>query len=333
MPPLDSNQMYLIEECADEFKAQRMDRRRLIRNVLMITGSVPLTATLLTQLGCGDDDGGKQPAQASGGSPAASPTAPPAPPTPTTAPAPTQAAAAYGTVTANDTAIKASDVKWPGPANEMLGYLVMPSAAPPAGGFAGVFVIHDNRGLDDFMKDVVRRYAKAGFAALGIDLLSRFGGTKPDITGLFGQLGQLESAAVIADMQSGVDYFKKQTGVKPTALGVTGFCIGGNWTWEMVTNSPDIKAAVPFYGMVRELDKLATTKVKVFANYASEDARLLAQKDPVEEKLKASGTPYVLNVRAGAQHGFFRDGTPQYNEGAARAAWADAVDWFRKSLV
>src|SRR5205823_3499746 len=73
--------------------------------------------------------------------------------------------------------IDAADIRFPGPASELIAYVAHPRAA---GTYPAILVIHENRGLVDHTKDVVRRYAKEGFAALAVDLVSRGGGTQAD---------------------------------------------------------------------------------------------------------------------------------------------------------
>src|SRR5207302_3958174 len=79
------------------------------------------------------------------------------------------------TVSPDDSDISVSDVQFESAdGSPLLGYMAMP-AAP--GTYSGIVVIHENRGLLDHHKDVARRYAKAGFAAVAPDLVSREGGT------------------------------------------------------------------------------------------------------------------------------------------------------------
>src|SRR3990172_6568390 len=141
---LDHHQRYLVEEFAADYLARRMSRRDLLRRALQVTGSVPLTASVLFALGCG------------GFEPEATPTPNTAPPTP----APTATPA--GRVAEDDPAITAETVRFPGLAGELIAYRARPRAD---GAYPGVVVIPENRGLVDHIKDVARRYAKEGFVA------------------------------------------------------------------------------------------------------------------------------------------------------------------------
>ena len=90
-------------------------------------------------------------------------------------------------------------------------------------------------------KDVSRRYAREGFVALAVDLASRLGGS----SNAGSRVGQIDPDSLVADLQAGVAYLKEQSYVRRDALGVTGFCFGGGYAFDLATASPDIKAAVP----------------------------------------------------------------------------------------
>jgi carboxymethylenebutenolidase len=318
-PRLNPHQTYLIEEFADEYHEHHMSRRDMLRRVLLITGSIPLTASSLLALGCGTDDDEDAPAASTPVSTAAA-----------QAPAGTPAAPATPGVSPTDPGIVAADVAFPGPASEMKGYLARPSAA---GTYPGVLIIHENRGLNDHTRDVARRYAKEGFAGLAIDLVSRGGGTGTDAAMNTGFLGRANPDELVADLLASVAYLKAQPATQGKALAVTGYCLGGNYAFEVAANSTDIKAAAPYYGSaVRPLEKLATTSAAVLAVYGETDMRITPQAAQVEEKLKASGRPYDIKIYPGAGHSFFNETGGAYNAAAAASAWADTLVWFRRHL-
>ncbi len=211
---MNTHQRYLIEEFAEEYLERRLNRRDLLKRVLLITGSVAVTANVLTTLGCGSSS---SPAATATGAAAASPTALPPTPPPPSGPG--------VTVQPDDAAIQAAEVRFKGPASEIIAYLSRPKGTGP---FPGVIVIHENRGLVEHIKDVTRRYAKEGFVALAVDLVSRRGGSAAgDANTIPGFLGSAPPEDLISDLLAGVDYLKGQSFVRATALGVIGFCFGG----------------------------------------------------------------------------------------------------------
>ncbi len=321
---LNTYQRYLVEEFADDYHEEHLDRRDLLKKVLAVTGSIPVAAAVLTSLGCGSP---ATQAKTTASPAVATATATPARPTP----APTNVTRAGATVLPTDPAIEVSDVKFKGPASDILVYLARPKGNGP---FPGVIVIHENAGLTEHNRDIARRFAKEGFAAFAIDLVSRFGGTKTESNENTGFLGRANPDDLVADLVSTVGYMKTQPFVKPSALGVVGFCFGGGYAWETAIASPDIKAAVPFYGPVRLVDKVSTTNAAVLGMYASNDTRITGTIPAVEEKMKAAGKTYEAKVFQGANHGFFNDTrATTWSEAAASEAWPLTLSWLRKYLV
>lgn len=323
---LNPHQTYLIEEFADEYNEQHMSRRDMMRRVLLITGSVPMTAFALTTLGCGTAEADKTRA-------AASPTTAPSTPTaaPTATPFVRPAVATTPGVSPTDPGVEVADVKFPGAAGDLIAYYAKPKAA---GTYPGILIIHENQGLIEHFKDVARRYAKEGFAALAIDLVSRAGGTGTDIAVNTGALGRANPDDLVADLLAGLKYLKEQPATRGKALGVTGFCFGGGYTFEVAAASPDVKAAVPYYGSAtRPLEALAKTQAAVLAIYGGNDARITGQAPAVEEKLKASGKPNQIKIYDGANHGFFRETGTGHHPEASADAWKLTLAWFRQHLA
>jgi carboxymethylenebutenolidase len=318
MPSLNSHQQYLLEEFAEEYLAKHMGRREMVRRSLLATGSLTLTATTLFALGCGGGDDSEV---------ATAPTPTTSAPEASSAPVATPATAS-GSVPENDPAVVAQDVTFQGTGGAIFGYLARPAAN---GTYPGVIVIHENRGLLPHFEDVARRYAKNGFVALAIDLASRLGGSATAGQ----QLGQVRPEDAVADLQSGLDHLKAQSFVKPTALGVTGFCFGGGYTFDLAATSRDIKAAAPYYGTANRAIQqgLAATQAAVMVHYGATDTRITGERTNVEAALKQSGRPYQVVVHEGAGHAFFNDTSGSYNEKAANEAWTATLAWFRQHLV
>jgi carboxymethylenebutenolidase len=314
MKALYHHQAYVIEEFAEAYRERRLARRALLRRALMVTGSIPLTASVLFALGCGNSDDGDEPVL-----------------TATTAAAPASTAGTQAGTAAGDPALEAADITWTGPASQMKGYLAHPKAA---GSYPGIIVIHENRGLLEHFKDVSRRFAQEGFVALAVDLVSRVGGTSDDTNKNMTAL-RAAPADLLADLTSGVDYLKQQPYVKANAIGVIGFCFGGGLAFELAINDPDIKAAVPYYGTVStaSLEKFGQSNAAFLAMYGGTDTRVTGTSADVQAKAQAAGKTIEIKVWDGAGHAFFNDTGGSYNEAAAKAAWPMTLAWFRKYLT
>jgi carboxymethylenebutenolidase len=314
MKNLHHHQTYVIEEYAEAYQEHRLGRRDMLRRVLMITGSVPLTASVLLALGCGDSDDEDEPVA-----------------TATTAAPPTTAAGVGPGVSATDPAIQAQDITFAGPASELKGYLARPAAN---GTYPGIIVIHENRGLLDHYKDVARRYAKEGFVALAVDLVSRVGGTSDDANKNMTAL-RAAPEELLADLNAYTNHLKSQASVNANALGAVGYCFGGGQTWELAINNPEIKAAAPYYGTVSpaSLEKFGSSNAAFLAIYGGNDARVNAQIPDVTARLQSSGKTHEIKVFDGANHAFFNETGQNYNEAAAREAFTMTLAWFRKYLT
>ena len=317
---LNVYQRYLVEELADDYKEHEMPRRELLRRVALITGSLPLTAGVLLTLGCGDsdDDDTAEPAARA----TTAPTEAPATPPPASGPG--------VTVQPTDPAIQVREVSYRGQASDIKAYMARPASGTS---FPALVIIHENRGLNEHTKDIARRYAKEGFVGLSVDLVSRKGGTPADNAQAGALLTQTPAAELVQDLVSSVDYLKQQSFVKANAIGVTGFCFGGGYAFELAVANKDIKAAAPYYGTAQNvLDKLAETNAAMLVVYGGNDTRITGQSPQVEERLKAASKNYEIKIYPGANHAFFNDTGGSYNEAAAKDAWQVTLAWFKRYL-
>lgn len=331
-------QKYLAEEHYEDFQDGLITRRELFRRVTLILGSGTAAAAFIAA--CGGTAG---PAAGTG----ATTTAPAA--TATTAatvaasPAP---AVAYATppavATTDGITVKADDPRiTAGPATvkaadgaSLIGYMARPKAD---GKYPGILVVHENRGTVEHIKDVARRFATAGFAAVTIDLVSRDGGADKltDQAAYNAALAKRTEGDMVKDLQSALDHLKAQAFVNTAKLGITGFCFGGGMVWSSLNAGMLIQAAVPYYGPApAAVSGIGSTKAAVLAVYAEQDTRVTAGKDTIEPELKKAGVPYKINVYPGVNHAFHADfRADRYNADQARKAWVDTIDWFKKYLV
>src|SRR5262245_7204108 len=149
----------------------------------------------------------------------------------------------------SDPAIRAQLLTIHGEGGPLFIYQVLPadyaSAPRPA-----VLVIHENRGLNEHIKDVTRRVAKAGYVAIGVDLLSRQGGTHqfpdPDAAGQAYNRTTVDGRR--QDMLSALYTIRDQSYVRRDRLAVVGFCAGGGNVYELAMNTDQLAAAVSYYG-------------------------------------------------------------------------------------
>ncbi|MDQ6678827.1 MAG: dienelactone hydrolase family protein [Acidobacteriota bacterium] len=230
--------------------------------------------------------------------------------------------------------VVARDMQYTGDESTLLGYLAYP-AKPPVPLQPGIIVVHENRGLTDYIKDVTRRVARAGFVGLAPDLLSRQGGT--------GQFADAAAQAVAysrttasqrsADLYASLAYIKTLPNIVFDHIGALGFCAGGGNVWNFALGLDELLAAVPFYGTpLPPLDRISEIKAPVLALYAEQDRNLTIQMGPVMQAMLQQNRTFGFVVYQGVGHAFHNDTGPAYNPEAACDAWARAMGWFNKYL-
>ncbi len=239
--------------------------------------------------------------------------------------------------------ITARDVQIPVGGAAIPGYDARPEKP---GRYPIVVVISGFTGNSEQNKDVVRRFAHAGFYAIAPELYSREGGMQGKN---FQEMGAIASkvtrAQYLGDIKAAADFAKQQSWARAERIGVTGFCGGGALTLHFTAEYPGVTAAAPWYGHVRRtytdapgVDAFALAdriKVPVLGLYGEADTGIpAADVKAFESALKAKGNTNVEFVLyPGAQHAFFSDDRPQvYKKDAADDAWKRCVAFFDKHL-
>jgi carboxymethylenebutenolidase len=367
---LNYMQRYLVEEAAEDFQHGQLTRRQALKMIAGVLGSMAAASAFLAACAPATSPAAPAAPGAAATQPAAAaaPTFPLASPAPTAAAtlpsasvtaAPTAAQVAQATqvatqavitttatvatrpapvvpagvrVSPDDPAIEAGDVQFPGQGGvTLMGYQAKPKGAGP---FPIVLICHENRGLTDHIKDVTRRAAKAGYAALAVDLLSREGGTAKvaDQSTIPGLLGKMSMDQMVQDFQSGLAYMQGQPFANKDRAGMVGFCFGGGVTWLAATRIPELRAAVPFYGPNPPLADVPKIQAAVLAFYGALDQRIDAGIPAIEKAMADNHKTFEKMVYPGANHAFHNDTGANYNPEAATDAWAKTIAWFDKYL-
>lgn len=234
-------------------------------------------------------------------------------------------------VAKDDGRIKTEYATYPSPqgSGTMRGYFARPANA--SGKTPGVVVIHENRGLNPYIEDVVRRLAAANYVAFAPDSLAPVGGYPGDEDKAREMFAKQDAAKRIEDLVAAAGYLKS----RPECSGriaAMGFCFGGGIANLLAVRLPDLAAAVPFYGAAPAGAEVARIKAPLLIHYADTDERINAQWPAYETALKANGVKYEMHKYPGTQHGFHNDTTPRYDEAAAKLAWQRTIDFFNKHL-
>lgn len=234
-------------------------------------------------------------------------------------------------VAPDDPAIRTERVLYQSPEGHgtVKGLMAWPAKA--GGKLPAVLVVHENRGLNPYIEDVVRRLAKAGYLALGPDGLTSLGGYPgTDDEGRTMQ-ASLDPAKLMEDFFAGFEFLrdhKQSTG----KVGVTGFCYGGGVCHALAVAYPDLAAAAPFYGRQAKPEEVPAIKAPLLIHFAENDERVNATWPACEAALKANNKVYEAHFYPGTSHGFHNDTTPRYDEAAAKLAWDRTLAHFGKYL-
>jgi carboxymethylenebutenolidase len=193
-----------------------------------------------------------------------------------------------------------------------------------------VLVIHENRGLNPHIQDIVRRLALEGFLAFGADYLTAAGGTPADADAARDMIGKLTPADVLATSQAafaGLSKLERSNG----RVAAIGFCWGGGQVNALAVAEPDLAAGVAYYGKQPPAEDVARIIPPLLLHYAGLDDRVNAGKDAFEAALKADGKTYELYVYEGVNHAFNNDtNAERYNKAAADLAWGRSLGFLRR---
>jgi len=225
--------------------------------------------------------------------------------------------------------VTAEFIKYPAATGDMRAYLARPAKGKK---FPAVIVIHENRGLVPHIQDVTRRMAGEGFLALAPDALSPVGGTPEDISNVGELFKKLDGEQTTKNFVAAVRYLETHPNSNGK-VGCTGFCWGGAMTNQVAVNSPELDAAVPYYGRQPSAEDVAKIKAPVMAHYAENDPGINAGIAAFEEALKKNNKEYQIFTYPGTGHGFNNDtNTSRYNEVAAKLAWQRTVGFLKEKL-
>ncbi|MGP8307875.1 dienelactone hydrolase family protein [Vibrio sp. YIC-376] len=236
-------------------------------------------------------------------------------------------------VSFNDPDIKATYQTFPSPSGhgEGSGYLVMPNKKTIKS--PTVLVIHENRGLNPYIKDVARRLAKDGFIAFAPDALYPLGGYPGNDDDGREMQKTMDRAKIEQDFIAAAN-FLKQYEHSTGKLGAVGFCFGGYIVNMLAAVMPDkLDAGVPFYGTPAEESIRKHVKGPLMLHFAGLDQRVNDTWPAYEQELKVNGVNYTAFMYENVNHGFHNDSTGRYAPEEAALAWDRTITFFREHLA
>ena len=245
------------------------------------------------------------------------------------------------TITTDDAGLVAGEVKIDVRDGRLPAYRAMPAAAGP---FPVVLVIQEIFGVHEHIKDICRRFAKAGYLAVAPELFARQGDVSrlKDIQEI---LTTVVSKVPDAQVMSDLDAVSKWAGSQQAKgdverLGMTGFCWGGRITWLYSAHNPQVRAGVAWYGRLvgqpsevtpkHPIDLAPGLKVPVLGLYGSADQGIPVQSvNDMRAALAKGSSGSDIVVYDGAPHGFNADYRQSFRKEAATDAWQRMFAWFK----
>jgi carboxymethylenebutenolidase len=299
-------QRYIAEEIAADCVDGLLTRREAMRRLALLGVSTAAAAALIAACSAQQK-------------PAETPAPTPAPESPTGSAQPPGMAGALPT----------QPITWAGPQGQLQG--AWAQAPNPRG---CVLVIHENKGLNDWVRSVAGRLAGAGYSALAVDLLSEEGGTGSfqDPAQATAALAKIPADRFTQDLNSSVAELQLRAPGQKVA--VVGFCFGGGLVWELLSEGGlRLSAAAPFYGPLPDNPDFAGSKAAVLAIYGALDSRVTGSQNAAKAALDRAGLVNDIVVEPNADHAFFNDTGPRYNAAAAADAWQRLLDWLGRYLA
>jgi carboxymethylenebutenolidase len=239
--------------------------------------------------------------------------------------------------------LTAGDIKIPAKDGDVPAYRAMPASGKSV---PVILVVQEIFGVHEHIKDVCRRFAKAGYMAIAPELYFRQGDVSKlsDIKEIFSKVvSKVPDSQVMSDLDSAVAWAGKNGG-NVEKLGITGFCWGGRIVWLYVAHNPKVDAGVAWYGRLvgdknemnpaNPIDLVDKINAPVLGLYGGADAGIPTDTvDQMNAALKKAGKKSMIHVYPDTPHAFNADYRPSYRKEQAEDGWKRALAWFKANGV
>jgi len=232
------------------------------------------------------------------------------------------------------------------PDTQIPAYLARPAGAGP---YPVVIVVSEIFGVHEYIRDVCRRLAQLGYVAMAPDFFARAGDPSgmSDYAEIRKIVATATDAQVMGDLSAAMAFLKAQDYAQTDKAAITGFCWGGNITWQACQRLNLFKAGVAWYGRLARpadapaderqwpVDMAEDLSAPVLGLYAGQDQGIpLADVEKMRQALAAAGkTDSEIIVYPEAQHGFHADYRSAYDAAAAKDGWARMLAHFAQHAV
>ncbi len=231
----------------------------------------------------------------------------------------------------DDAAIETSVAEYQSPDGHGTVRGLMAKPAGASGPLPAVLVVHENRGLNPYIEDVVRRAAKAGYLAFGPDGLTPLGGYPGTDEEGRDMQKSLDRVKLMNDFFAAFEFLRDHDG-STGKVGVVGFCYGGGVCNALAVAYPDLAASVPFYGRQPDAADVPKIEAPLMLHYAGLDDRINGGWEDYSAALRANQKDFSVHFYPDVNHGFHNDTTPRYDEESATLAWDRTLGFFDAHL-
>ena len=208
------------------------------------------------------------------------------------------------------------------------GFLALPDGDGP---HPGVVVIHEAAGLNENIRDITRRLAGEGYAALAVDL---FNGRNRAICMARYMAGMLMGSVNrygIDDLRAALTLLAKHPEVDALRLGAIGFCMGGGFAIAWACTDSRLKAIAPFYGANPRPLEVVKRLCPVVGSYPERDFTASAGRN-LDRALARHGIEHDIKIYPETRHFFFNEQNGAYDRDAAADAWQRLLRFFGERI-
>ena len=222
----------------------------------------------------------------------------------------------------------AQSVSFPSEKAQLDGYLAIPEGEGP---FPGIIIIHEAYGLNENIKDITRRFAEQGYAALAVDLFTGSNRVVCMFRLMGGLLLNSLSHRGIQELKAALTYLTEQPQVESARVGAVGYCLGGSLAIAWACTDDRLKAIAPYYAAnPRPLEAVARL-CPVVGSYPDNDFTT-SHGQKLDVELDAFKIPHDIKIYPGAKHSFFNEQGRTYNADAALDSWQRVLAFFKEHI-
>ena len=228
---------------------------------------------------------------------------------------------------------------------ELISYIALPEDADDDNPVAGILVAPEWWGVVEHPKNVTERLAKAGYAAVAMDVYGEGKLTSDAAQANMWMEQVLEDPDMLmARCRLILNDFSDQMAINGDNLGAIGFCFGGKVVLDMARDGLPLKAVATFHGNPspkQPADEKFTAKVLV-AHGRDDSMVSMEAIEGLKAELDAADVDYTIDVYDGAKHGFTNPHADEraaknkvdlgYNETAAKQSWENMLEFMKTNL-